>query len=156
MAALKYRVKLSAEERDGLEQKIRRGHESTRVLTRARILLKADVGKSETEIAQAVDVSAVMVEQVRRRFCEGGLQRALFDKPRPGAQRKLDGKQEAHLIALACSPAPNGRKHWTLKLLADEVVRLEFAESIAPETVRQVLKKTTSSHGKRKNGVFPR
>jgi hypothetical protein len=107
MAALKYRVNLSTEERDGLEQKIRRGHESARVLTRARILLKADAGQGETEIAQALDVSAVMVER------EGGLPRALFDKPRPGAQRKLDGKQEAHLIALACSTPPHGREHWT-------------------------------------------
>lgn len=156
MSALKYRVVLSAEEREGLAQKIRRGHESARVLTRARILLKADAGKGETDIAQALEVSAVMVEQVRRRFCEGGLQRALFDKPRPGAQRKLDGKQEAHLIAVACSPAPGGHEHWTLKLLADEVVRLELAESIAPETVRQILKKATSSRGKSRNGVLPR
>lgn len=136
MGALKHRVVLSDEERDGLGQKIWRGHESARVLTRARILLKADAGQSETEIAQALEVNAVIVEQVRRRFCEGRLQRALFDKPRPGAQRKLDGKQEAHLIAVACSTLPNGREHWTLKLLADEVVKLEFAESISPEAVR--------------------
>jgi transposase len=153
MAALKYRVILSDEERTGLEQRIRRGHDSARVLTRARILLKADAGKSEAEIADALEVSVVMVEQVRRRFCEGRLQRALFDKARPGAQRKLDGRQEAHLIAIACSEPPNGREHWTLKLLADEVVKLEFAESIAPETVRQILKKATSSPGKKSSGA---
>lgn len=84
MATLKYRVILTSEERAGLDQRIRRGHDSARRLTRARILLKADAGKGETEIAEALEVSVVMVEQVRRRFCEGRLQRALFDKPRPG------------------------------------------------------------------------
>jgi transposase len=120
---------------------------------RARVLLKADEGVGETQIAQALDIHRRTGEKVRQRYCESGLERALHEKPRPGAQRKFDGKQEAHLIAVACSTPPDGRAHWTLKLLADEVVKLELAESISPETVRQVLKKATSSHGKNRNGA---
>lgn len=156
MSALKHRVKLSMEEREELEGKIRRGQEQARVLTRARILLKADAGKIAREIGEAVEVTPRCVEDVRKRFHEGGLNAALYDKPRPGAQRKLDGKQEAHLIAVACSDPPEGHARWTLKLLADQVVKLEFADAIAPETVRQILKKTNSSRGKKKNGAFPK
>ena len=79
----------------------------------------------------------------RQRFVEGGLERALNDRPRPGKRRKLDGKQEAHLVAVACSAAPEGHTRWTLRLLADQVVKLEFTDSICRETVRQVLKKRT-------------
>ncbi len=136
-----------------LQKRIRRGHDSARVLMRARVLLKSDDGMSETVIAQALDITSRTVSMVRKRFFQEGLERALFDKPRPGAQRKLDGKQEAFLIAVACSKPPEGREHWTLKLLANEVVQLDFAESISPETVRQVLKKATSSRGKRNNGA---
>jgi transposase len=156
MAVLKYRVALEEEERAGLQKRIRSGHDGARVLMRARILLKADEGVGETAIAEALDIHPRTVEKIRRRYCEGGLARALHEKPRPGAQRKLDGKQEAHLIAVACSKPPEGREHWTLKLLADEVVKLELAESIAPETVRQILKKATSSPGRKRNGAFPR
>jgi transposase len=84
------------------------------------------------------------------------LERALNDRPRPGQRRKLDGKQEAHLVAVACSAAPQGRAHWTLRLLADKVVELQLADSISPETVRQVLKKTNSNPGKRRNGASPK
>jgi transposase len=84
---------------------------------------------------------------VRQRFVEEGLESALNERPRPGQRRKLDGKQEAHLVAVACSQAPAGHARWTLQLLADKVVELEFADSISPETVRQVLKKTNSSRG---------
>lgn len=156
MSALKYRVQLSNEEREELEGKIRRGQEQARVLTRARILLKADAGKIAEEIGEAVEVTQQCVENVRKRFHEGGLTAALYDKPRPGAQRKLNGKQEAYLIAVACSDPPEGHVRWTLKLLADQVVKLEFADSIAPETVRQILKKTNSSRGKKRNGAFPK
>ena len=84
------------------------------------------------------------------------LEAAINDRPRPGQERKLDGRQEAHLIAFACSAAPEGHTHWTLQLLADKVVELEFAESISLETVRQLLKKTNSSRGRRRSGVSPR
>ena len=87
---------------------------------------------------------------------EEGLEAAINDRPWPGRERKLDGRQEAHLIAFACSAAPEGHTHWTLQLLADKVVELEFAESISLETVRQILKKTNSSPGRRKSGVSPR
>jgi transposase len=156
MATLKYRVTLGVEERSGLQKRIRSGSDSARVLMRARILLKADEGIGETEIAEALDVHPRTVEKVRQRYSEGGLARALHEKARPGGQRKLDGKQEAHLIAVACSTPPEGREHWTLKLLANEVVKLELAESISPETVRQILKKATSSLGRKRNGAFPR
>ena len=93
---------------------------------------------------------------MRQRFVEGGLERALNDLPRPGQRRKLDGKQEAHLVAVACSAAPEGHARWTLRLLADQVVKLELTDSISRETVRQVLKKTNSSRGGRRSGASPR
>lgn len=156
MSALKYRVELGEEERMALQKRVRSGHDSARVLMRARVLLKSAEGMSETQIAQALDISSRTVSMVRMRFCRESLERALFDKPRPGGQRKLDGKQEAYLIAVACSQPPQGRCHWTLKLLADKVVQLDFADSISPETVRQVLKKAISSRGKKSSGAFLR
>ena len=96
-------------------------------------------------------VNAATVARARKRYVEEGL-----GGPRPGQERKLDGRQEAHLIAFACSAAPEGHTHWTLQLLADKVVELEFAESISLETVRQLLKKTNSSRGRRRSGVSPR
>ena len=156
MASLKYRVSLEEEERKGLERRIRSGHDSARVLMRARVLLKADEGLGETAIAQALEIHPRTVEKIRQRFCQEGLERALHERPRPGAQRKLNGKQEAYLIAVACTNPPDGHEHWTLKLLAEKVVKLEFAESISPETVRQALKKTNSSRGKKRSGAFLR
>lgn len=96
-------MKLSAEERKELEGKIKRGQEKAQVLMRARILLKADAGKTAQEIGETVEVTPQCVERVRKRFCKGGLSLALYDKPRPSGQRKLDGKQESYLIALDCS-----------------------------------------------------
>ena len=101
-------------------------------------------------------VNAATVARARKRYVEEGLEAAINDRPWPGRERKLDGRQEAHLIAFACSAAPEGHTHWTLQLLADKVVELEFAESISLETVRQILKKTNSSPGRRKSGVSPR
>jgi len=156
MARLKYEVKLSEGERDFLAGMIRRGNDSARVLCRARILLKADASVSETEIAEALEVVPATVERIRRRFCEDGLEGALYDRPRPGAEPKLNGKQEAQVIALACSSPPEGHAHWTLRLLADRIVELEFAETYSYEAVRRTLKKTTRNRGKRKSGVFRR
>ena len=87
-------------------------------------------------------MSTATVSRIRRRFVEGGLEQGLTEKPRPGQRRKLSGKQEAHMIAVACSTPPEGHGRWTLRLLAGKVVELGFASSISPETVRQVLKKT--------------
>jgi transposase len=150
---VKYVVDLSADERTELLQLIGRGKPSARKVIRARILLKADERFSDAQIVAALDTSRPTVERTRKRFVEGGLARALNDKRHPGQRRKLTPKQEAHLIAVACTPAPDGHARWTLRLLADKVVELEYAESISPETVRQMLKKTNSNPGRKPNGV---
>jgi transposase len=155
MPRKKYVVDLTAEERTTLEQLVHRGKSSARKLTRARILLQADEGVTDEEIASALTVSIVTIERTRQRFVEANLE-ALNELPRPGGQRKLSGKQEAHLIAVACTPAPHGQDHWTLQLLADKAVELGFAQSIARETVRQVLKKTPSSRGCTSSGACRR
>jgi transposase len=136
-------VELSQEEQEQLERLIRKGKSSARKQTRARILLKANEGMAVQEIMKALDASEDMVYRARQRFVEEGLEAALNDKPRPGQKFKLNDKQCAHVIALACSDAPDGHEHWTLRLLADKVVALGFAESISHETIRRVLKKTT-------------
>ena len=155
MPKKKYVVDLSAEERTTLEQLLQRGKSNARKLTRARILLQADEGLTDEEIATALEVGIATVERTRQRFVEANLE-ALNERPRPGGQRKLSGKQEAHLIAVACTPAPTGQPHWTLQLLADQVIELGFADSIARETVRQILKKTPSSPGSTRSGVCRR
>ena len=111
---------------------------------------------TDQQVAKALMVGPATVGRVRQRFVEGGLERALDDLPRPGQRRKLDGKQQAHLVAVACSAAPEGHTRWTLRLLADEAVKLELTDSISRETVRQVLKKTSSSRGGRRSGASPR
>ena len=150
----KYIVDLSKEEQSELEALVHKGISSARKQTRARILLKANAGMPVQEIEEMLDVSELMVRRVRQRFVEEGLEAALNDKPRPGQTPKLNDKQRAHVIAIACSDAPDGHEHWTLRLLAGKVVELGFAESISHETVRSVLKKTTSSHGKESSGAF--
>ena len=155
MPRKKYVVDLTTAERTTLEQLLQRGKSSARKLTRARILLQADDGLTDEEIATALEVGVATVERTRQRFVEANLE-ALNERPRPGGQRKLNGKQEAHLIAVACTPAPGGQARWTLQLLAEQVVQLGFAESIARETVRQVLKKTRSSPGCTNSGACQR
>jgi len=156
MPAKQYRVNLTQDERDHLLDITRRGKSSARKVKRSLILCKADEGLTDQQVAEALTVGPSTVSRVRQRFVEGGLERALNDRPRPGQRRKLDGKQEAHLVAVACSSAPEGHSRWTLRLLADQVVKLEFTDSICRETVRQVLKKTNSSRGRRKNGAYLR
>ncbi len=114
---------------------------SARKLTRARVLLKADEGLSDEAVVRALNVGIATVGRVRQRFVEEGLESALNDKPRAPRKRKLMGKQEAHVIAVACSQAPEGRARWTLRLLANKVVELGYAQSIAHETARHILKK---------------
>ena len=155
MAAIKYKVKLTEPERSRLNAVSHRGKPSVRTAKRARALLQADAGLRDGEIAGALLINAATVARVRKRFVEEGLEAAINDKPRPGRQRKLDGKQEAHLVAITCSNAPEGHAHWTIHLLADQVVELEFAGSISLETVRQILKKTNSNHGGKRNGASP-
>jgi transposase len=149
-------VDLTESEREQLLNIARRGKSSARKVKRALILCQADEGLNDQQVAEALLVGAATVSRVRQRFVEEGLESALNERPRPGQRRKLDGKQEAHLVAVACSQAPAGHVRWTLRLLADKVVELQFADSISPETVRQVLKKTNSSRGGRRSGASRR
>ncbi len=142
MPRKKYIVDLNEEERQMLKEMTSKGEIKARKMKRAQLLLKADEGMSDPEIMTALGVSRPMVERVRKRFVEGGLGRALNDAPRPGQKRKLDGRAEAHLVAMACSDAPEGHDHWSLRLLAGRLVELGVVESICHETVRQTLKKT--------------
>jgi transposase len=138
----RYIVDLTADERAALLALLTKGVAPVRRLTRARILLLADEGGTDQEIAAALHVHPATVERTRRRFVEGGPEAALSERPRPGGRPKLDGRQEAHLVALACSAPPEGRKRWTMQLLADRLVALELVEAISDETVRRALKKT--------------
>jgi transposase len=155
MPAKKYIVDLTAEERETLVGVIRHGKAAARQVTRARILLKADEGVTDEEIAEAVATSTATVGRTRQRFVEENLA-ALTERPRTGAPPRLDGKAQAHLIAVACRRAPQGRERWTLRLLADKAVELRLADSLSYETIRQLLKKTNSSPGSINNGVYRR
>lgn len=154
--AKKYIVTLTDDERAQLLALTKRGKVSARRLTRAHLLLQADAGLSDEAIAQALHIGTATVERIRKRFVEEGLEAALAERPRPGGQRKLDSKQEAFLIALTCSTPPEGRTCWTMQLLAEKLVELQVIEAISDETVRRTLKKTSSSRGRRRRGVFPR
>ncbi len=146
MPKKKYNIDLSADEREQLSPLVRRGKHSSRKVTRARILLLAADSATDEQIVAALCCGINTVERTRRRFVEEGLG-CLKERARRGQARKLTGKQEAHLVAVACSTPPEGRARWTLSLLADKVAELKFATTIARETVRQVLKKTNSSRG---------
>jgi len=146
MPAKKYHVDLREEERTILEQMLRRGKHSARKFTRARILLKAEVGLRDEDIARELGTCVPTIERTRKRFAELRLG-ALDERPRPGRKPMLNEKSEARLIAEACSKAPDGRKHWTLQLLADRVVELKLSESCSDDTVQRILKKTNSSRG---------
>jgi transposase len=150
-----YIVTLADDERAQLLALTKRGTVSARRLSRTHILLQADTGLSDDAIAQALHIGTATVERIRKRFVEDGLEAALSERPRPGGQRKLAGKQEAFLIALACSAPPEGRACWTMQLLANRLVELQVVEAISDETVRRTLKKTPLSRGRRRPGVFP-
>ena len=160
MPAKKYRVQLDKEQRGKLETLTRRGTISVRKYKRARILLLADEKseqgqRKDEEIVELVDTSMSTVNRIRRRFVEEGFEMAFNRRPpRRDYERKLDGNAEAHLIALTCSPPPAGHTRWTLRLLAEKLVTLEQVDidAVSHETVRQVLKKTKSSPGRRSNG----
>lgn len=157
--AYPYRIALTEEQRAELRGLVGSGTASARMLTRARILLKADHGEggpgwSDAAIVGALDVNASTVLRVRRQFVTDGLA-ATLERKRPDRiyDRTLDGAQEARLIAIACSETPEGADHWSLRLLADELVRLEVVATISHETVRQTLKKTRSSRGWSSSGA---
>jgi len=149
----KYIVTLTDEERQMLQEMLSRGKAAARKLMHARILLKADAppagpGWNDEAIADALEVGRATVERVRKEFVEEGLDAALERRrPRRVYVRKLDGDGEAHLVALACQKPPEGRSRWTLQLLADRMVQLEYVDEISYQTVRRTLKKTRSSLG---------
>ena len=141
----KYVVDLTEEERKELKRLVGSGRHTARRIRWAHALLKADAGWSDAKIAEALDMSIPTAQRLRQRFVEEGLDVALgarSRKPRPYT-RKLDGEQEARLVALTCSQPPEGHARWTLRLLADKMVELTYVESVSYETVRRVLKKTT-------------
>jgi len=149
----RYRITLTDEERIELRKMVSVGKSAARKLVRARILLLADqvaggAAKSDPEIVEALGCGRASVERIRKQFVEEGLEATLMPKPSCRVyMRKLDGKAEAHLVALACGAPPKGRSRWTLRLLGDRMVALEHVESLSHETVRRVLKKTNSSLG---------
>ena len=151
----KWAVRLAPEQREELQHLIRAGKSSARVSARARILLKSGDGWPAPQVAEALDVALGTVYRIKQRFAEEGLAGALGDRVQAHRYRKLDDRGEAHLVALACSPAPEGHDHWTLRLLAGKVVELGLAASMSHEAVRQRLKKTLSSRGRRKSGASP-
>src|SRR5215203_4895823 len=145
----KYIVRLTKAEREHLEKLVRKGKAHARKLLYARILLKADANAdawTDEQIADALEVSTATVARERRRLCEDGLEVAWMPK-KPGRPRRrvLDGRAEAHLIALACSDPPEGRERWSIRLLADRMVEPGHVDALSYETVRRTLKKTSSS-----------
>jgi len=136
---VRYRVELSQPEREQLSNLLKGGKHAARKVKRAQILLAADEGVSDEDIARAVGVGGSTVYRTKRRFVEGNVEAALSEEPRPGAERKLTGKEEALLVATACSSPPTGRARWTLTLLADAMVKLTGHERLSRETVRRRL-----------------
>src|SRR5258708_32855770 len=138
-------VTLTEEERTTLETFVHRGKANARTLTRARILLKSGEGWSPSALAAAFDVCQATVTNVRGRFAKGGLEAVLHDKVQQHRRSALSGLQTAHLIAVACSPSPDGHDHWTVRLLAQKAVELGFVTGISPNTIHELLKKTTAA-----------
>jgi len=157
----KYLVAMEAEERAALERLVSAGRAACRKLTHARVLLLADAtiggGSRDDDIVAALGTSLKTVARVRKRFVTEGIEAALDSRPWPARpdKIKIKGDVEQKLIKLACTDPPRGRSHWTLQLLADEMVVLGLVDSISTETVRQALKKTTSSPGSSSHGASP-
>lgn len=149
----KYIVTLTEAEQAELRKLISTGKGAARRLAHARILLKADQGLTDQQIAAEVEVGTATIERLRKRFVEEGLAASLDPRrPQKPRQHKIDGEVEAHLVALACGTAPEGKARWSLRLLADKLVELEYLPAISHETVRQALKQTSLAPGVSKNG----
>jgi transposase len=156
--AIRYAIDLTDAERAALREILSKHKVKSSTIINAYILLKADrsCGWTNADIASAYDVSTKKVEQLKKRCVEQGFEAALSRKPVTNAhRRKITGDEEAHLIALCCRQAPEGRERWTLRLLADKMVELDVSASVSHETIRRTLKKVNLNPGKRKNGAFP-
>ncbi len=142
-------VSLTGEQREELKRISRSGKSSARRVVRARILLKSDIGETDQEISEALDVGVATIERVRRKFAAGGIEAAIESGPQPPRpqKRRLDGEGEAKLVMLACSRPSDEHGHWTLDLLAGQMVKLNYVPAISGDTVGRVLKKTKSSPG---------
>ncbi len=149
-------VRLTEEQRIELARQLERDALTGRQRRRLQILLLADQDQTDEQIVQATGASASTVERIRKRFAREGLEPAVTEKPRSGAPPKLDGKQEALIVALACSDAPEGHAQWSARLLANRVVEMEIVESISESSVRRLLKKTRSSRGRSGRGASRR
>jgi transposase len=155
--AVRYAIDLTDAERTALREILSKNKVKRSTIIHAYILLKADrsCGWTNADIASAYDVSTKKVEQLKKRFVEEGFEAALYRKPVTNAhRRKITGDEDAHLLALCCSQAPEGRGRWTLRMLADKMVAWDVIASVSHETIRRTLKKVNLNPGKRKNGAF--
>lgn len=149
-------IALSETDRSRLQTFVHRGQETARRRTRAQVLLKLGEGWSLEAVCAAFDVCRNTAVRVRRRFQEGGVDAVLTDQRQERYHQALTGPQQAHLIAVACSKVPDGHDHWTMRMLAKKAVELGFVEKLSPETIRALLKRTSSSPGNIGTGVSPR
>ena len=145
--AKRYRVTLSEDERERLERLSRQRTASVRMVRRAEALLLAAADKTDEAIAERLRMGVATLERLRRRFVEEGLEASLRERPRPGARPKLGPKEQAFVVALACTKPPEGRHRWTMQMLADRMVELELVPDITDEAIRLLLKRTSSSRG---------
>ena len=150
------KLSLSEPVRTEAQKFVRQGKANARTLTRAWVLLKLADGWDEAKIAETFAISQATVKNVAHRFADGGLDRVLHDKVQQRRRQALTGQQAAHLIAITCSPAPDGHDHWTVRLLANKAVELGFVKNIFPNTIHELLKKTNSNPGSTNTGACPR
>ena len=150
----KYIIKLSDKERERLRTVIRKGKYGARVIRRARVLLASDAGASDATIAAAEQVVSSTVQRIRERYHDDGLDRALFDAPRPGTPRALDDEQEARLVAIACSDPPEGRIRWTIELLREKLMRDQVVDSVSVGTIHARLTQRGIKPWREKNVVY--
>lgn len=151
----KYLIDLTEAEREYLLNLIKKGKPSARKVARAHVLLRAAAGAADDTIAQTLHLGVSTVHRTRQRFVDEGLIPALSERLRQGKPPTLTSKQTAFIVALACSTPPQGYCRWTMQLLADRLIELRQVEAISHDTVRRILKKTTSNPGSARNGVFP-
>jgi putative transposase len=147
MSRINQPLSLSESEAAELQQMLQKGVHSVRSLTRAQVLLSLHQGNKPQQVVQQVRVSRATVYNIARRYEQEGITAALTERPRPGQPSKFDKALQAQLTALACSPAPEGRSRWTLRLLADKLVELRWVDAVSHQAVAEQLKKTSCSHG---------